>query len=431
MVLGQLIPTPNELLAGDVAPLGSPDSILTAGDLVVLSRAINGLVTLPNSQPGSPVLTVSSGSSDTNTYTVNGNTNAATQINLYVNNQLQGSTTSDGSGHFSITATLNEGSNTIYVTATIGGVESNPSATITITYDDFDLLMNVVVMLASLPRAPVLDTLSSPVDTPEVRVSGTATPGFGVNIYVNGVLKAQGTADASTGAFSITGAAVAKGVNTITARAVSPNGAAGIVSGKVTVVRSNQPRAPDLNRISLDFVSGGQIQIDGSAGATFGGFQVKISTNAGGNRTVTANADGSFSTTLSQNGASSLTFQVLDEDGVASLSVTRGIGSATEENLHAQVMAVWNAFCARLDSGDATGAVGYMSLASQSDYTRLFDVIGSEIRNLTGYWTSTIPIMLTNDYAEYALKQTVNGQTRLHIVGFSRDSNGQWVVEQL
>ena len=56
--------------------------------------------------------------------------------------------------------------------------------------------------------------------------------------------------------------------------------------------------------------------------------------------------------------------------------------------------------------------------------------MGINIANLPGYWSSIMPITLEQDFAEYALTQTVNGQTRLHLVGFVRDSNGQWKIEQ-
>ena len=349
-IRGDLIPTATELLVADVAPLGSPDGVLNAGDLVVLLRAVNGQVTLPNPQPDPPTLTVSGGSTETSPYTVTGATDPTTQINLYVNGQYQNSATSDGSGNFSIQATLNEGTNDLYVTATVGGVESSPSTNITVNYsyagndDDFNLLMNVVIMLASLPQGP--------------------------------------------------------------------------------------PPEPDLNLITVSYVAGGQITVSGSAGATVGGYQVTITTNVGYTETVTANANGSFSATFALGGASSMTLYAVNGNGVSSNSVTRGIGDATEEGLNAEVLAVWNGFCDQLRNANATGAANYFSLLTKDKYQELLGLLGSEIANLPGYWSSAIPILLEQDVAEYAVTQTVNGQERLHLIGFIRDDNGQWLIEQ-
>ncbi|HHH43707.1 MAG TPA: hypothetical protein ENK49_06180, partial [Gammaproteobacteria bacterium] len=61
MVLERIVlegqsPSVEELLAGDVAPLGSPDGRLNAGDLVVLERAVLGLITLPVTTSNLPPL---------------------------------------------------------------------------------------------------------------------------------------------------------------------------------------------------------------------------------------------------------------------------------------------------------------------------------------------------------------------------------------
>ncbi|VAW74960.1 hypothetical protein MNBD_GAMMA15-813 [hydrothermal vent metagenome] len=301
----------------------------------------------------------------------------------------------------------------------------------TLNAGDLVVLMRAISGQIMLPQRPTLDVLTSPVNTPTVSVSGTALAGVGVNIYVNNVLSAQGTASASTGDFNLSGIAVAKGTNSISAREVPANGVAGISSRTITVVRSNQPQEPILNLISVSYAGGGLITISGSAGAAIGDFQVNISTNAGYTGSVTANADGSFSTTFAGGGASSMSLQTVDEDSVLSVSVSRGIGDAVTESINTQILAVWTGFGAQLDNGNAAAAENYFSVASKTNYARIFAVLGNEIQNLTGYWTQAIPIVLKSDYAEYAVKQTVNGQTRLHIIGFSRDSNGQWVIEQL
>lgn len=102
-----------------------------------------------------------------------------------------------------------------------------------------------------------------------------------------------------------------------------------------------------------------------------------------------------------------------------------------KEDLDATISAIWSGFGARLDNGEINKAVEYISVVSKENYQRIFTVLGDDVKTLTSYWSKAVPLLLEKDYAEYAVTQTFNGQTRLHIIGFSRDSNGQWSIEQL
>lgn len=102
-----------------------------------------------------------------------------------------------------------------------------------------------------------------------------------------------------------------------------------------------------------------------------------------------------------------------------------------KEDLDATISAIWSGFGARLNNGEINKAVEYFSVASKENYQRILTVLGDDIKTLTSYWSKAVPLIVEKDYAEYAVTQAVNGQTRLHIIGFSRDSNGLWNIEQL
>ena len=61
LILGDIIPTNDEMLIGDVAPLGSPDGLLNIGDLVVQQRAVLGLINLGTVDTGLPAPTLDTG----------------------------------------------------------------------------------------------------------------------------------------------------------------------------------------------------------------------------------------------------------------------------------------------------------------------------------------------------------------------------------
>ncbi|MEE9492956.1 MAG: Calx-beta domain-containing protein, partial [Gammaproteobacteria bacterium] len=136
IVMGNITPTANELLAGDVAPLNNPDGQLDAGDLVVLQRAVFGLVSLPpvSGANNPPVLNTGTSPTNNNPYPVTGTATPDAEVRLYVNNLLQTSTLAAADGSFSFNAILLDGSNNLYTTLFSNNTESTPSNSITMDY---------------------------------------------------------------------------------------------------------------------------------------------------------------------------------------------------------------------------------------------------------------------------------------------------------
>lgn len=135
-IFGDITPTPLEQTIGDVAPLGNPDGVLNAADKFLLERAVLGEVVLPPVVigPDAPVWISTPASTNENPYLLSGTAAPNTEVRLYVNGIQQKTTTSDGSGAFKIYATLEQGSNSIYITAWDGTSESAPSAAISVDF---------------------------------------------------------------------------------------------------------------------------------------------------------------------------------------------------------------------------------------------------------------------------------------------------------
>lgn len=137
LVIGDLIPTPEQLLVGDVAPLGSPDMQLNAADLLILMRAIMGEISLSpvNLGPDAPILDTITSPTNDNPFTITGTATLGLDINLYVGSVLQSTVSASATdGSFSFKAILADGNNTVYATALDNGLEGGTSNTLTVDY---------------------------------------------------------------------------------------------------------------------------------------------------------------------------------------------------------------------------------------------------------------------------------------------------------
>ena len=128
-LLGIKSPTSQEINQCDVAPSGSPDGFLNVADYLLLQRAVLGLITLPpvGVAPNAPVLFAGESPTNESAYLISGAADPDSTINVYVNGTPQRTKLADSNGDFLSYAKLQAGSNTIYVTASYGTLEGDPS----------------------------------------------------------------------------------------------------------------------------------------------------------------------------------------------------------------------------------------------------------------------------------------------------------------
>lgn len=139
IVIGVVTPNQEQLLVGDVAPLGAPDGVLNAADVVVLTRAVFGQVQLSPVylRLDPPVLNPYATTTTANPVFITGSAMPGASINLYVGGLRQGpSATVDGNGNFVLEVALNDGANTLYVTAEDTAGESAPSNALQVSYQN-------------------------------------------------------------------------------------------------------------------------------------------------------------------------------------------------------------------------------------------------------------------------------------------------------
>ncbi len=103
----------------------------------------------------------------------------------------------------------------------------------------------------------------------------------------------------------------------------------------------------------------------------------------------------------------------------------------SENDKKATIDAVWAGLRISLDDGDATAALQFYSITAQGKYSQIFTDLDTAITTMTSFWSSATPISITDNFAEYAIRQTVDGQTRLHLIRFMRDDQGRWLIEDM
>ncbi len=208
MVMGEITPTPTELLVGDVAPLNNSDGQLNAGDLVILQRAVLGQITLPPISTGSNPPTLDAGVSPThnNPYNVTGTASPNTEVRLYVNSTYQTATTAAPDGSFSFNALLADGLNQIHTTEWDGTTESGASNTLSIDYDNIiprNQSGTISVDTVWTPAGPggsndpylISGNLTVSAGASLILPTGTVLKfASGVQLQVDGTLLVQGTA---------------------------------------------------------------------------------------------------------------------------------------------------------------------------------------------------------------------------------------------
>jgi Glucodextranase, domain B len=208
-----------------------------------------------------------------------------------------------GSGAFTTTLTLTDGSHTLVVVATDGA--GNQATT------------SVAVIVDSTPESVAITSpvTGSSVSTPSIVVTGTAE--IGSTLVVNGYPVALGTG----GAFSVE-LPLAEGLNTITATATDPAG--NTASASVTVTLDTVPPPLNLSSPTAGYANRSDVAVSGS---TEPGATVTVDGTP-----VTVTGAGTFTTTLTlSDGTHTIVAVATDAAGnTATVSVQVTVDTAPE-----------------------------------------------------------------------------------------------------
>ncbi len=412
-VLGEITPGSSELLIGDVAPIGNPDGRLTMADVLVLQRAVLGEITLPPVYVGPPAPA------------------DASKIDLVIGNGVVTVVGAAGSVQPNSTVTISNPwreTGDVVVTANADG---SFSATIIAQLGD-----KLVITVSNSSGES-----STPINIGVMKIAITA-PNSGITVYGGEYISVQGTVLAPSYARVMVGGDYAfvsgtafsgtawlnPGTNTITA-SVSASGLSTnhsiIVTSlpatsspvQVTVNPLNglaplevrftaQTSGPSLQRLQIDYDSDGQTDYDSSV-------QGVPATNP-------------VTESYPDPGIYDATVTVTDSQGNIHVSVhTITVGHPKD----AMLRGIYENMIEDLRQGNIEGAVARFSGSMQEKYRGIFTALQPDLPTIVGQMGMLDSGLLGEDWAEYVLLRDENGQPRAYLIYFMRGEDGAWRIE--
>lgn len=276
-------------------------AIDAAGNTSLPSTAFTVTVDTSAAAPTGLALTVASdtgvtGDSRTNltTPSVTGTSEASSIVLLYEGTTLLGQATAGVDGSWTVASSALTG-DIHTLTARAVDLAGNTSAA------SGGLVVNIDL---TAPNAPGALMLSSDSGTPNDNrtqvttpaITGTAEAGSTVRLYEGNVLLGTGTADVSTGAWTVTSSSLGDGAHTLTARAVDTAGNTGAASAALAITIDQTSATPGALALSSATNSGSQADALTNAlaptitGTAEAGATVTL---FGGGSSASATADGS------------------------------------------------------------------------------------------------------------------------------------------
>lgn len=412
-VLGEITPTAEELLVGDVAPVGNPDGVLNMADVLVLQRAVSGLVTLP------PIIIGPPAPAD------------ASKIDLVIGNGVVTVIGAAGSVQPNSTVTISNPwreTDNVIVTANADG-----SFSATIFAQLGDKLVITVSNSSGQPSTPVnIGVMKIAITVPKsgitvyggdsVSVQGTVLAPSYASVVVNGnppfVSGAvfSGTAWLNPGTNTITASVSASGLSTRHSIAVTslPETSSPVqvtvnpLSGlaPLAVRFTAQSSGPSLQRLQIDYDSNGQIDYDSSA-------QGVSATNP-------------VTESYPDPGIYDATVTVTDSQGNIHVSVhTITVGHPKDVMLRG----IYENMIENLRQGNIEGAVAAFSGSVQEKYRGIFTALQPDLPTIVDQLKTLDSGLLGEDWAEYVLLRTENGQPRAYLIYFMRGEDGVWRID--
>lgn len=427
MVLGLITPTSEEILVGDVAPLGQPDGVLDLADVIVLERAVLGLVTLPPIDTGPPApidpSLVTVGDAVNGQVTVTGAQNSipiggsATITNTSTGESVTVSAGSNGSFETQIAAL--GGDNLAIVVRNRNGEASDGAG--------FEVNRPATFSATTIS---ITQPLSGSSVGESVQVGGTYEGPSGTGVTVNGV------SAEIIGLRYFADVPLTVGTNTITATATTPEGSTVSSSIEVTATGSG--------------VSPIQVEMDPSSGIGFAPLDVYFyvsSTNGQPVQRIQLDADNNGSVDLDSArgdiypGDWFSYFYPIPGVYKAKLTVTLAQGDVhvsfhtiivtSFNNMDTMLRSVFDNMLAHLRAGNIEGAVASITGGVQDRYRSAFMALQGDLASIVDQIGVLQGGTIGEGMAEYVLTRNENGQKRAYFIYFLRGEDGVWRIEDM
>jgi hypothetical protein len=421
ILLGDIVPTADELLIGDVSPLGLPDSQINASDLMILQRAVLGEITLgtveigvanPDTTPPDKIdlSAFSVNSNGINMLSISGYTGSveSSAIVEIVNITSGGTnvTNADLNGEFNLNINGNDGD---ILTLTVKDSSGNTSETT-------QYLVAAIQIVSPVSSATIND------DT--VNIYGSYLGGANTGIEINGK-----QACTRGGYFYVNNIDLVDGTNKLPIVMVRTDG---IASSQIIEVNSTGG-----NNVTMSASD------DCNISPLVANFDVQVDNIIVQNFDIDYNGDGvtDYYSGLAPD-ASVLTntystadvyepkVTITDTDGIAHTQELYLVTKDVAEQ-DAIFQGIWGGMTSALSAADKNTALTYINKDSRNLYGAVFDALMPHMTEILGDWSSMESVDFQNNIANYSVLSVVNGQVKTFIITFSKDEYGVWRIDTM
>src|SRR5438034_1058873 len=99
--------------------------------------------------------------------------------------------------------------------------------------------------------------------------------------------------------------------------------------------------------------------------------------------------------------------------------------------VNARFESLWNLFKDRLVAGDIPGALAHLSPAIQSQFSEVFQALGSNLPDIAASLERLVVVERVDDLAEAAVVRQEGATAFLYFIYFRRDRLGRWLIEEM
>lgn len=323
---------------------------------------------------------------------------------------LNGSGSNQSGSGFSFPVTLLPGPN-IYALSAIDRAGNVGNAAVRLT-----LATGVSLSLAS-PAA------GASIADDQVTVSGAVYGPSNIGVTVNGVVAAiNGTT------FNAVNVPLQPGSNTLTIKAMAPNGDTATQTRTVTssgAAPLKMTASPQSGIAPLQTVF--TLSNSGNVGIT----RIEADFNGDGviDQTITDPSQ-SLAFSYATPGVYQAKFNIVDSIN-RTTSQTTVVVAQDGNQVDRQLKQIWSGFAGALGRNDKAGALSFLNAQAQTKYGPVFDALQSQMPQIASGFSDVQTVDIGAAFSTYAVNRMVEGVNRIFIIQFLIGSDGVWRLDSM
>lgn len=223
-----------------------------------------------------------------------------------------------------------------------------------------------------------------------------------------------------------------QGLQTVTARAVTPTGK--VATSRISVFVESDPLFSPVVTIRVGPQAGPaplktRFEVEPSSTVPISKIEIDF--------------DGNGSIDQVINGISAEINHVYQNPGVyqPTVKVSYGQGQVYTETklivvpdaveLEENFQVVWGDFTTVLRTGDVAGALGFLTEGARNRYGRVLTTLRNDLPSIVASFSSLRRVSVSPNIAEYAVNRTIGGRNKIFLIYFLHDQDGIWRIDSM